>query len=126
VLLLLPPLLPGAGLEFAGVVLDAAEAAEGGSGGEATQHAATYKRGDRVLGVLRFGAFASHITIPAGYLRPVPPGWSFEQAAAYPVQTLTAAYGLYEAGGWSGRGGAVLVHSAAGGVGLQALQILTR
>lgn len=47
------------------------------------------------------------------------------QAAAYPVQTLTAAYGLFECGALR-PGQAVLVHSAAGGVGLQALQILSR
>jgi NADPH:quinone reductase-like Zn-dependent oxidoreductase len=48
-----------------------------------------------------------------------------QQAAAYPVQTLTAAYGLFECGGFR-PGQAVLVHSAAGGVGLQALQILSK
>jgi NADPH:quinone reductase-like Zn-dependent oxidoreductase len=48
-----------------------------------------------------------------------------EQAASYPVQTLTAAYGLFEAGAFK-PGQAVLVHSAAGGVGLQALQILSK
>lgn len=47
------------------------------------------------------------------------------QAAAYPVQTLTAAYGLFECGAFR-PGQAVLVHSAAGGVGLQALQILSK
>jgi alcohol dehydrogenase len=78
-----------------------------------------------VLGVLRFGAFASHVAIPAAYLRPIPPDWSFEQAASYPVQTLTAAFGLYECGGFR-PGQCVLVHSAAGGVGLQALQILAK
>ena len=48
-----------------------------------------------------------------------------EQAASYPVQTLTAAYGLFEAGALR-PGQAVLVHSSAGGVGLQALQILSK
>lgn len=85
----------------------------------------TFKPGDRVLGVLRFGAFASHVVLPAAYLRPVPERWSFEQAASYPVQTLTAAYGLFEAGAYR-PGQAVLVQSAAGGVGLQALQILSK
>eukprot|EP00775_Hariotina_reticulata_P012082 gene12082-12222_t len=98
------------GLEFSGVVL------------------ATFSRadvGDRVLGVLRFGAFASHVSIPATYLRPVPDSWSYQQAASYPVQTLTAAFGLFECGGLK-EGQTVLVHSAAGGVGLQALQILNK
>lgn len=92
------------------------------------QHQQRYKPGDRVLGVLRFGAFASHVRIPAEYLRPIPNSprpWSFEEAAAYPVQTLTAAYGLFTCGGYQ-PGQAVLIQSAAGGVGLQALQILSR
>ena len=89
------------------------------------QQQPTYKPGDRVLGVLRFGAFASHVALPAMYLRPVPDHWTLEQAASYPVQTLTAAYGLFEAGALR-PGQAVLVHSAAGGVGLQALQILSK
>lgn len=54
-----------------------------------------------------------------------PQDWTLEQAASYPVQTLTAAYGLFEAGAFR-PGQAVLVQSAAGGVGLQALQILSK
>lgn len=96
--------------------------------GQPKQHQSqrhSFKPGDRVLGVLRFGAFASHVALPAAYLRPVPKHWTLEQAASYPVQTLTAAYGLFEAGAFR-PGQAVLVHSAAGGVGLQALQILSK
>jgi threonine dehydrogenase-like Zn-dependent dehydrogenase len=94
-------------------------------GDQQQQQQHSYQPGDRVLGVLRFGAFASHVALPAAYLRPVPQHWTFEQAASYPVQTLTAAYGLFAAGGFK-LGQAVLVHSAAGGVGLQALQILSK
>lgn len=79
--------------------------------------------GDRVLGVTRFGAFTSHICLDTAYLRPLPAGWTYEQAAAYPVQTLTAAYGLLELGNLP-EGATVLVQSAAGGVGMQALKIL--
>ncbi|WIA08383.1 hypothetical protein OEZ85_007822 [Tetradesmus obliquus] len=116
------------GLEFSGVVI--AAAAEQGQPEpqqqqQQQQQQQRYKPGDRVLGVLRFGAFASHVAIPAAYLRPIPADWSFQQAASYPVQTLTAAFGLYECGGFRS-GQCVLVHSAAGGVGLQALQILAR
>jgi synaptic vesicle membrane protein VAT-1 len=56
-------------------------------------------------------------------LHRVPDGWSLEQAAAWPVQGLTAWYGLRSLGDVQ-RGDAVLVHSAAGGVGLQALEIV--
>jgi NADPH:quinone reductase-like Zn-dependent oxidoreductase len=57
------------------------------------------------------------------YLRPIPPGWSFAEGAAFPVQALTAWYGLTELGALK-PGDVVLVHSAAGGVGLNALAIL--
>lgn len=120
-----------AGLEFAGTVLEVLQ--EDASAGTDTKHQQqqqqqankSFKPGDRVLGVVRFGAFASHVALPAAYLRPIPHTWSMEQAASYPVQTLTAAYGLFEAGAFR-PGQAVLVHSAAGGVGLQALQILMK
>jgi alcohol dehydrogenase len=119
------------GLEFSGVLIAAAAEQEQPDPQQQTQYQPLqqqqqqYKPGDRVLGVLRFGAFASHVAIPSAYLRPIPPDWSFEQAASYPVQTLTAAFGLYECGGFR-PGQCVLVHSAAGGVGLQALQILAK
>jgi alcohol dehydrogenase len=116
------------GLEFSGVVVAAAAEQHHPDIQQQTsqqQQQQRFKLGDRVLGVLRFGAFASHVAILSAYLRPIPPDWGFEQAASYPVQTLTAAFGLYECGGFR-PGQCVLVHSAAGGVGLQALQILAK
>ena len=77
------------------------------------------------MGVTRFGAYTSHAVLGTQYLRRFPDSWSFDQAAAFPVQTLTAAYGLLSLGSLR-QGSTVLVHSAAGGVGLQALQILAR
>jgi NADPH:quinone reductase-like Zn-dependent oxidoreductase len=69
-----------AGLEFAGTVLEVLpEAADPGNSGKQQQQTPSFKPGDRVLGVLRFGAFADHVVLPAGYLRPVPEHWSFEQ-----------------------------------------------
>ncbi|KAJ3023000.1 hypothetical protein HKX48_004623 [Thoreauomyces humboldtii] len=96
------------GLEFSGVV-----EADGNG----------FKLGDRVYGTARFGAYATRIDADARYLRKIPEGWSFQQAAAYPVQTITAWYALKELGTIS-KGATVLVQSAAGGVGLQALRIL--
>jgi alcohol dehydrogenase len=63
--------------------------------------------------------------VPADTLWPVPEGWSPAEAAAYPVQALTAWYGLVSLGG-ACAGQTVLVQSAAGGVGLQALHALQR
>jgi alcohol dehydrogenase len=81
--------------------------------------------GDRVIVLTRFGGYATAVNADARYLAPLPAGWSFEQGAAFPVQALTAWYGLVRQGG-TRAGSVVLVQSAAGGVGLQALAILAR
>ncbi|WP_416906377.1 type I polyketide synthase [Micromonospora echinospora] len=52
----------------------------------------------------------------------IPDGWSYAEAAAVPVVFLTAWYGLVELGRLTA-GESVLVHSAAGGVGMAAVQI---
>ncbi|KNC96035.1 uncharacterized protein SPPG_08631 [Spizellomyces punctatus DAOM BR117] len=96
------------GLEFAGVV----ETPGGG-----------FKVGDRVLGTVRFGAYASHLNVNPLYLRHSPNGWSFEEAASFLIQSLTAIYAIRELAALK-PGSTVLVQSAAGGVGLQALRIL--
>ncbi len=101
------------GLELAGVV----EAV-----GPATSPPAP-KPGDRVIGLTRFGAYATTVNLDIRYLLPVPAEWSLAEAAAFPVQALTAWYGLIELGDLA-TGDCVLVHSAAGGVGLNALEIL--
>jgi len=80
-------------------------------------------RGDRVIVLTRFGAYATALNIPVAYLHRAPPSWSAEQCAAWPVQGLTAWYGLVPLGNVQ-RGAVVLVQSAAGGVGLLALDIL--
>ena len=79
--------------------------------------------GDRVIALTRFGAYATAINVGVTYLRRVPAGWSSAQGAAWPVQGLTAWYGLVPLGNVR-TGNAVLVQSAAGGVGLLALEIL--
>ncbi len=81
--------------------------------------------GDRVTVLTRFGGYATAVNADTRYLAPIPPAWSFEAGAAFPVQALTAWYGLVRLGAVS-RGQVVLVQSAAGGVGLQALAILAR
>jgi alcohol dehydrogenase len=79
--------------------------------------------GDQVIGVTRFGAYATAVNLDARYLWPCPPGWSLVEGTAFPVQALTAWYALVELGALR-RGAAVLLHSAAGGVGLNALTVL--
>ena len=82
-----------------------------------------YKVGDRVMGVTRFGGYSSVINTPDYYLTPLPSGWSYQQGAAYLVQTLTAYYALTELGHIKPHQ-TVLIHSAAGGVGLQAMKLV--
>lgn len=81
--------------------------------------------GDRVIVLTRFGGYATAVNVDSRYLTPIPAGWSFEAGAAFPVQALTAWYGLVRLGA-VGAGSTVLVQSAAGGVGLQALAVLRR
>jgi alcohol dehydrogenase len=84
-----------------------------------------WRIGDQALALTRFGGYATALNVDARYLHPVPAGWSLEQAAAWPVQALTAWYGLVSLGNVR-RDSVVMVQSAAGGVGLQALAILER
>lgn len=78
--------------------------------------------GERVFGVTRFGGYASRLCVPRAQLFRVPPALSHAQAATFPTVFLTAYYALRET--FKLRPGArVLVHAAAGGVGLAALQL---
>lgn len=80
------------------------------------------RAGQRVMGVTRFGAYTTHLNIDARYVIPLPETWDYPTGAAYLVQTLTAYYGMHRLGALQ-RGQTVLLHSVAGGVGLQALHI---
>jgi synaptic vesicle membrane protein VAT-1 len=113
------PFVPG--LEFAGVVEAVGPPVGSPVMGGAPENAP--QPGDRVIGLTRFGAYATALNLDLRYLTPIPPAWSFAEAAAFPVQALTAWYALVELGAVES-GDAVLVHSAAGGVGLNALAIL--
>ena len=78
--------------------------------------------GDRVMAVTRFGGYATALNLDTRLLHRLPEGWSFAEGAAWPVQALTAWYALCVLAS-PRRGDVVLVHSAAGGVGLHALEI---
>ncbi len=80
------------------------------------------KAGDRVMGVTRFGGYATHLNIDYRYVVPFPENWGFAEGAAYLVQVLTAYYGLINLGNLQ-RGQTVLIHSGGGGVGLMANRI---
>ncbi|QKW05113.1 SDR family NAD(P)-dependent oxidoreductase [Streptomyces sp. NA04227] len=77
--------------------------------------------GDRVMGMIphAFGplAVADHRMVAR-----VPAGWSFARAASVPAAFLTAHYALGDLAGLE-RGEKVLIHAAAGGVGMAAVQL---
>ncbi|MEV4054643.1 type I polyketide synthase [Amycolatopsis sp. NPDC049688] len=77
--------------------------------------------GDRVFGLFT-GAFGPEAVTDARLLAPMPDGWTFARAAAVPVAFVTAYYALFDLGGLEA-GQSVLVHAAAGGVGMAAVQL---
>lgn len=78
--------------------------------------------GDRVLGMPRFGGYTDTLVVPAGQALRMPEAMSFEEGAALPVVYLTAHHMMLFTGNLR-PGSSVLIHSAAGGVGLAAIQL---
>jgi NADPH2:quinone reductase len=100
-----PPLPFTPGLDIAGEVSALGEGVTG------------FKIGEAVVGGARLGGFAEYAVLDAVALNPKPERLSFAEAAAYPAAYLTAYVALVrraqvQPGEW------VLVHGAAGGVGL--------
>jgi NADPH2:quinone reductase len=101
------PFIPG--LEASGVV-------------EATGEKVTGLRpGDRVAYTGHLGSYSEYAVINAGKLILLPPDFSFEQGAAFPLQGMTAHYLMHEFRKPK-PGDTVLIHAAAGGVGLLLVQ----
>lgn len=102
------PFVPGA--ELAGVVTAVGPDVRG------------FKAGDRVLAAVPLGAFAERAAVPARAAMRMPDGMSFEEGAAFPIVYPTSYAGLvFRAGLRSSEH--LLVHAAAGGVGIAAVQI---
>jgi len=76
-----------------------------------------YEIGDKIMGVIRFGAFTNFLNIDHNYIQKLPEDWSFEEGAGFLVQALTAYYAIVHLGNVS-QNQTVLIHSAAGGVGI--------
>lgn len=77
--------------------------------------------GERVLAGTRFGGYAEIVNVADGDSVVLPAALSFEQGAAVPVNYATAWAALHGYGSLR-RGERVLIHAAAGGVGIAAIQ----
>lgn len=106
------PIVPG--FDFSGTVLKA-----GPDSGFAI--------GDEVFGYTMFGAYSSRLLVPGSQIRKTPTEIKSEVAAALPAVAGTALHALHLAGAWpspiKSRNKAVLIHSAAGGVGSMLIQM---
>lgn len=98
------------GLEFSGEIIAIGE------------NVNSWKVGDKVMGATKFGGYVSHLNIDQRYVIALPEDWSFEEGAGFLVQGLTAYYALTALGNLQ-KGMTVLIHSAAGGVGIMANRI---
>jgi NADPH:quinone reductase-like Zn-dependent oxidoreductase len=81
--------------------------------------------GQRVVAPTRFGGYAERAVAGADGVVPLPDSITFEQGAAVPINYSTAWEALIRAGNLH-RGERVLIHAAAGGVGIAATQIAKR
>lgn len=102
------PFTPGA--ELAGIVREVGEGVR------------DFKVGDQVFASTSLGAFAERASIAAKAAYRMPRGMSFEEAASFPIVYPTSYAGLvFRAHLQAGEN--LLVHAAAGGVGIAAVQI---
>ena len=98
------------GYEISGVVDQVGEGVQG------------WAEGDRVLAMCHFGGYSDVVALPSRQLMKLPEAMSFEEGAAFPVVYVTA-YNMMLFTGHLRPGSSVLILSAAGGVGLAAMQI---
>jgi NADPH:quinone reductase-like Zn-dependent oxidoreductase len=78
--------------------------------------------GSKVIALTKFGGQSELVVVPAANVFPLPSNWSFEEGAAFPVVYLTAHHMLTRVAA-ARAGETVLVHSAAGGVGLAVAEL---
>jgi len=85
-------------------------------------NASNFREGDRVVALCRFGGYSDTVVVNERQAYAIPDTMSFSQGAAIPVNYLTA-YQMLVAMGRARPGDRVLIHSAAGGVGLAAIDL---
>src|SRR5271170_7066430 len=108
-----PPFIPG--LEIAGVVEKIVE-------GSKRDETNALKPGDAVVAMPHFKAYAEWVAVPTNTVYRIPAGMPFEDAAAFPVNYLTAYHSMFTMGNLQ-PGDRILIHGAAGGVGIASVQL---
>ena len=103
-----PPFIPGS--EAAGEVLAV------GPG------VSRFRAGEQVMSRHRLGAFAERAVVPESACEPVPAGLTLEQAGVFRAAHATAYHALLQRGRLAS-GEWVLIHGAAGGIGIAAIQV---
>jgi NADPH:quinone reductase-like Zn-dependent oxidoreductase len=103
-----PPFVPG--LEFSGDVVAVAPDVSKFTGRE------------RVMGYCRLGSHAEYVALGVHYAAPVPQNMTYEEAAAFLATGMSAYHGIVRLGNLR-KGEKLLIHAAAGGVGLACIQI---
>lgn len=108
-----PPFVPG--FEVAGVVEKVVGTPRGGEEEE-------IRPGDAVAALTHFNAYEEWVTAPLRSVYRLPPSMPFDDAAAIPVNYLTAYHSMFTMGNLQA-GERILIHGAAGGVGIAAVQL---
>lgn len=108
-----PPLVPG--LEVSGVVEKVIE-------GDRASQVAPLNPGDAVVALTHFNAYSEWVAVPSRQVYRLPSGMSFEDAASIPVNYVTAYHSMFTMGNLQS-GDRILIHGAAGGVGIAAVQL---
>ncbi|GAM17140.1 hypothetical protein SAMD00019534_003150 [Acytostelium subglobosum LB1] len=98
------------GDEFAGVITAVGD------------NVSQFQVGDQVFGMHMARSMCSHITCPTDLVFPMPKGLTAAEATTIPITFLTAWYSIVVQAKLQ-KGEKILIHSAAGGVGLSAVQI---
>lgn len=80
------------------------------------------KEGDRVMAMPKFGGYSDTVVVPEAQAFKMPDAMTFDEGAALPVVYLTAYTMMMFTGNLRPRS-TVLIHSAAGGVGLAAIEL---
>ena len=103
-----PPFVPG--IEFSGIITAIGKEVH------------NVKKGDRVWGFSKQGAYAEFVCVPSAMVQSLPKGLDFQHAVAIGVTYLTAYHALVTLANVRKKE-RVLIHAAAGGVGIAATQI---